>query len=108
MSAGTHRLIRDGGAVLATGADDVAEMAGAIGADAAPVARAPERPLDDLDPDSARIYDALPLRGGASVDALAEDSGIPPRSVLVALALLESAGLARADAGLWCKRRPSC
>lgn len=104
-SAGCHALLR-GGAKLVTRAADVVELAGRIGelADDEPH---PAGPLDALGPDEKRVYDALPSRGGHTVDEIAVAAGVPAHAVLGPLAVLEIAGLASAEAGCWrrCTRR---
>jgi DNA processing protein len=89
-----------------TRAADVVELAGRIGelADDEPH---PAGPLDALGPDEKRVYDALPSRGGHTVDEIAVAAGVPAHAVLGPLAVLEIAGLASAEAGCWrrCRRR---
>jgi DNA processing protein len=102
-SAGCHALLR-GGAVPVTRADDVVELAGRIGELAADEPH-PVGPLDGLGPDEKQVYDALPSRGGHTVDEIAVAAGVPAHEVLGPLAMLEIAGLASAEAGCWRRRR---
>ena len=50
------------------------------------------------------LADALPVRSGASIDALVSATGLPVRLLLGALRRLERDGLALERDGLW--RRP--
>ena len=84
-SAGCHALVRETDAVLVTDAAEVAELAGRIGEDLLPdrVGRAgPAAPGDDLDPESYRVWSAVPLRGGATIDRLASACGSRPRRLV--------------------------
>jgi DNA processing protein len=98
-SAGCHALLRNG-AELVTRADDVVEFVGHIGEFAAEQPR-PSTALDGLSDAERRVYEALPGRGAATVDEIAVSSGLAPEHVLGPLAILEMAGLARRDDGLW-------
>ncbi|WP_418277307.1 DNA-processing protein DprA [Isoptericola jiangsuensis] len=101
-SAGCHALLRDGAAVCVTGAEDVAELAGAMGDDAAAAERsAPVGPRDGLDPDERMLWDALPVRSGATTDSVAASAGLAPRRVMTLLGSFERRGLARRDGARW-------
>lgn len=52
------------------------------------------------------MYEALPGRGGATVEEVARDAALPPQQVLGPLALLELSGLAESRDGRWriCRR----
>ena len=105
-SAGCHALVRDTDAVLVTDAAEVAELAARIGDDLLPAERSrpgPVAPGDDLDPESYRVWSAVPLRGGATVDQLASASGVPARRLVGVLATLEADGLVRREGGRWRK-----
>lgn len=100
-SAGCHRLIRDGEAVLVTGAEDVRELLSPIGT--VPGSEPAVQPglLDDLDPDQARVLDALPARAAAGFDALVRASGLAAGQVSAALGMLELGGHIRRDGAGW-------
>ena len=102
-SAGCHALVR-GGAVLVTRAEEVVELAGRIGELAAEQPR-PVGPLDHLAADEKRVYDALPSRGGCTVDEIAMAAGMPTHEMLGPLAMLEIAGLVVGEAGCWKRSR---
>lgn len=105
-SAGCHALLRDGVAVLVTDADEVAELVGRIGDDAAEPRRGRSSPTDDLDPLAARVLDALPVRSGRPVDRLCATAGLDPASVQTALGRLALLGLAEREGSGWRTVRP--
>jgi len=97
-SAGCHRLIRDGEAVLVTDANQLGQLAGPIGAD----------PARDVGPGfgdafQRRAYDAIGIRG-SSVDGIAAGAGLTVREALGALGALEFAELASSEEGIWRRR----
>ena len=105
-SSGCHGLLRDGAAVCVTDAAEVAELAGRLGADAAPGRSGTSGgPQDDpragLGPDELLVLDALPARAAATVDALARTAGLPARRVVAVLGALDRRGLARRDGPRW-------
>jgi DNA processing protein len=130
QSAGCHRIIREWGATCVTRADDIIEMlsplivsdpltdaypprgpgpAATASASCAPgpaaAASAPAR--DELDPDSARVLDALPARGAAGTSTIAAEAGVDLDTVLRCLGLLAGSGfIERCDRG-WRLRKPS-
>ena len=107
-SAGCHALLRETDAVLVTDAAEVAELAARIGEDLLPDDRGRARqpaPGDDLDPESYRVWSAVPLRGGATLDRLASASGVEPRRLVGILAVLDAEGLVTKQAGRWRKTR---
>jgi DNA processing protein len=118
QSAGCHRIIREWGATCVTCAADIIEMLSPVGSpgtlapasSGAPISgsrslhRAPSR--DELDPDSARVLDALPARGGAGTSTIAVEAGVDLDTVLRCLGLLVGCGfIERCDQG-WRLRRP--
>ncbi|WP_188037766.1 DNA-processing protein DprA, partial [Actinotalea sp. JY-7885] len=114
-SAGCHRLLRDGLAVCVTDAAEVLELAGGLDAaraGAPPGGRSDARPgaardrharldLGGLDDAARRTLDALPVRQGARLDALARVAGLSGPEVAGALGALELAGLATEVTGGW-------
>lgn len=96
-----HRLVRDGEAVLVTGAADVRELLAPAGE--ALVERPPQdRLLDGLTDAERALYEALPGRGARSTDELALIAGLSLPASLSGLGTLSERGLVRAeDDGLW-------
>lgn len=99
-SVGCHRLLRDGGAMLVTRAEEVVELVGRMG-ELAPEEERPTTPLDTLTDTEQRIFDALPRRGARSADEIAFAAGIPAYQVVGPLAMLEVAGLVVHEGGRW-------
>lgn len=101
-SAGCHRLLRDGGAVCVTDAAEVRELLEAAvpdgGVDPGPSAG---HPHDGLRETERRTLDALPVRSGVPVEALARTAGLALDEVRAALGVLELAGRAVHDADRW-------
>jgi DNA processing protein len=123
LSVGCHMLLAVGKAVLVTSAEDVLTAVG-VGARPAPLRgnsvlsgplttpaepdRSTERhPTDGLDPEVAKVYEALPSRGIRTVTQLSVDSAIGPGQVMAALARLELHDLVRRQEGAWRRRRKS-
>ena len=103
-SAGCHALLRQRHVNLVTRACEVVELVGHIG-ELAPDQPHPGGPLDELSAEEKRVHDALPGRGGRTVDEIAVAAGMPLHAVLGPLAMLEVAGLASGEAGTWRRRR---
>jgi len=118
QSAGCHRIIRDWGASCVTRAADIIDLLAPLGT---PDALAPGgadrawRPdpdaghtpsRDNLDPDSARVLDALPARGGAGTSTIAVEAGVDLDTALRCLGRLAGCGfIERCDRG-WRLRGP--
>jgi DNA processing protein len=109
QSAGCHELIRDWGAVCVTSARDVMEML-EFAADR-PAGRDPGQPRepvlprDLLDPDSTRVLEAVPARGGKGPARIAIAAGVDFDTVMRCLGGLAAAGFVeRCDRG-WRLRR---
>ncbi|HEY1839903.1 MAG TPA: DNA-processing protein DprA [Mycobacterium sp.] len=98
-STGCHALLRAGAEVI-TRAEDIVELVGRIG-ELAPEQPHPATPLDGLDDEERRVYEALPGRGVATVDEIAVAAALEPARVLAPLAMLEIAGLAERHDGCW-------
>jgi DNA processing protein len=109
QSAGCHRIIRDWGATCVTRADDIIEMLSPLDAGGLPDTADPPlgtSPRDELDPDSARVLDALPARGAAGTSTIAAEAGVDLDTVLRCLGLLAGSGfIDRCDRG-WRLRKP--
>ncbi|MDT5144534.1 MAG: processing protein [Mycobacterium sp.] len=98
-STGCHALLRAGAEVV-TRAQDIVELVGRIG-ELAPEQPRPATPLDGLDDEERRVYEALPGRGGATIDEIAVAAAVEPGRILAPLAMLEVAGLAERQGGCW-------
>ena len=123
QSAGCHRIIREWGATCVTRAADIVELLSPLcvaqapapggGAEPAPApVSGPPGPdsgpsRDDLDTDSARVLDALPVRGGAGTSTIAVDAGVDLDTVLRCLGRLASYGFIERGDGGWRLRRRS-
>jgi len=109
VSAGCHRLLRDGAAVCVTDAAEVAELVGDLGEDLAPDGpddgglqrESTGAPPEGLDPREARVLEAMPLRGSAGAESIARTAGLSVGDAQVALAYLELAGLAERRGATW-------
>lgn len=124
-STGCHALLRDGAAVCVTDAAEVAELAGPYGGDAPPeedsregepapgrAARAVSRrrvpaEVEALGGRARQVWDALPARTSAGLDALARTAGLAPGELLAGLGALELHGLAAQESGRWRRVRSS-
>jgi DNA processing protein len=106
LSAGCHRIIRDWNGMLVTSGAEILEHVAPIGAflDAKPASSA-VRPRDELDPDSAKVLDALPSRGSAGTVRIAQRAGLSPAATATRLGQLATGGFVeRRDDG-WRLRR---
>ncbi len=108
LSVGCHMLLSTGLAVLVTSADDVLAVLGERDAAVAPsVQPSAEHPTDGLDPEVARVYEALPNRGVATVAQLSTESALPASQVITGLAVLELQQLVKRQEGAWRRWRKS-
>jgi len=98
-SVGCHALLRARANVV-TRTEDVIELIGRVG-ELAPDEERPVSALDGLGDTEKRVYDALPARGGRTVDEIAVSAGLPPTQVLGPLAILELSGLVVRREGRW-------
>lgn len=106
VSAGCHQEIREGRAALVTDAAEVAELFGAIGDDLAPLKQGSTKASDGLDPDTFRVWQALPTRRSTTVDALTQVAGLSVADVMGALGQLEAESLARRGPQGWMRCTP--
>lgn len=100
-SAGCHALVRSGAAVLVTDAADVVDLVGRLGDDAVHEHVSPRTDVDDLDPVTLQVLDALPVRSGRSATALSRRAGLDEATVLSCLGRLDLLGLAEREGTGW-------
>jgi DNA processing protein len=98
LSAGVHQALRERRADLVTNAADVRELLAPLGATPVPGAsgwnRGERRPIDDLDPPSRAVFEALPVgRAALPAASIAAATGIDVDTVTVVLGRLLLAGL---------------
>ncbi|WP_335981542.1 DNA-processing protein DprA [Streptomyces sp. CA2R106] len=100
MSEGVHELLR-GGAQMVTDAAEVVELVGEIGADLAPARQGPVLPRDLLRPAAARVLEAMPGRGDAAEQDLADLLGLSAADTLGRLHELRALGFVVRECGRW-------
>lgn len=107
-SAGCHRLIREGGAVCVTSADDIAELVEPIDTTRSETDHQPAlRITDAMTAEQSRTYNVLPTSRGIEAATAAVRSGLDAHTVMAALAALELAGHVEREAHGWVKKRTS-
>lgn len=106
-SAGCHEQIRAGMATLVTGAADVIDLIGDLGADACDEPRGEVRPTDVLGPEEALVHAGLPHRSWADLTQVSHVSALAPMQAMAALGRLVELGLAERRDGAWRKARQS-
>jgi DNA processing protein len=100
QAAGCHELIREGAALLVTGAKDVIEHVSLIGTGPAGPRLGPAMPRDHLDPATSAVLEAVPARGGRGPASVAVLAGVDLDTALRCLGLLAAAGFVqRSDQG---------
>lgn len=105
VSAGCHRLIREGSAVCVTSFPEIAELVGDLGTDLAPTPRGPVLPLDALSDSTRRVLDAVPSRGAAGPATIAVSAGVDLSTALSCLGGLSAAGYIERTSQGWRLRR---
>lgn len=102
-SAGCHRLVRDGVAVLVTDVAEVLELVGPL--DGGPAGEEEGRTATDgLDPVAARVLEHVPRRGALEPGELAARAGTSLAEARGALGSLELEGLVRRVGAGWAAR----
>lgn len=102
-SVGCHRMIREGEALLVTGAEEVIDEAGPLRL-SLPTERAAD-PGDELAGDQQLVYAALPAVGSRVPHELATRTALPVATVRAVLAELELSGLVGLGAEGWFRVR---
>jgi DNA processing protein len=103
MSAGCHQARRDGLAEIVTDVDEVIDLIGDLGVDAAPRRRAEPVLTDLLDPADAQVLASAPVRRASTSTDIAIAAGIPERVAVAALGRLLLQGFVRRDGEGWRK-----
>ncbi len=101
LSAGCHRLLREGGAVCVCDAAEVLELVAPIGEQLTLDPDPAPSVLDRLGPEQRRVFEALPVRKPAGLDSVARHAGLEPRAVAAVLARLAALELAEQPGGRW-------
>lgn len=91
-----HRLIREAEAVLVSNAAEVLELLAPLGR-GAPRAKSEHRVTDDFSPEQLAVFEAVPSRGGLSVEELSLRSGVPLAHCLGILDELAEQGVVEQD-----------
>lgn len=107
-SAGPHRLLQEG-AALVTDAADVMALVGRMRGDdeddhlqvGSSISRALNRKLERLEPINRRVWEALPLVATAELDSVARAAGVAHDEAGSSLLALQLAGLAQCEEGRW-------
>ena len=100
MSAGCHQLINDGIAMIASDWKDIPRLFG----DRTPQLELPltnSDRFDQLTTVQKQILDAVPIRGGATPDALVMATGVAAQLIFKELGDLEIQGFLRKDGDCW-------
>ncbi|MGB6246156.1 DNA-processing protein DprA [Gordonia sp. (in: high G+C Gram-positive bacteria)] len=98
-SVGANAMIADGDAILVADGAAALALAAPDGHDVKPPGET--RRTDGLSAEHLRVLEALPARGGLSVDEISFGSGVGVSAVLRALSALDLAGLVDGADGTW-------
>ncbi|WFE34244.1 DNA-protecting protein DprA [Micromonospora sp. WMMD975] len=94
LSVGGHQVLREKPETrLVANVAHVLEEVGRIGYDLAPLARAPQRPRDQLDDDAAQVLEAMPRRRTIDLEHIAARAGVDLRTAMRKLSMLEELAL---------------
>jgi DNA processing protein len=100
-SAGVHRLIRDGAAMLVTDAAEIAEHLGRIGEELAPQKLGGAQARDRLDPRARRVLEAVPVSDFCPAGNIATAAGVPIAETLTVLGTLWMLDFVEHLSGTW-------
>jgi DNA processing protein len=103
MSSGCHQARRDGLAEIVTDVDEVIDLVGDFGVDAAPRRSAEPLLTDFLDPSDAQVLASVPVRRAQSALDIAVTAAVSPDAAGAALGRLELQGFVRRDGDGWRK-----
>ena len=100
-SAGVHQVIRDGGAVLVTGGNEVAEVVAPLGSETVGWTPGERRLTDGLSADELAVLEAVPLRRAAGVATVAADAHVDMATAITMLGRLLCSGLVERTGDGW-------
>jgi DNA processing protein len=103
MSSGCHQARRDGLAEIVTDVDEVIDLVGDFGVDAAPRRSAEPLLADLLDPADSVVLASVPVRRAQSALDIAVTAGVPVGATAAALGRLQLQGFVRRDGDGWRK-----
>jgi DNA processing protein len=103
MSAGCHQARRDGLAEIVTDVDEVIDLVGDFGVDAAPRRSADSVLTDSLDPHDAQVFASVPVRRAMTTVDIAVAAGVPVSATAAAMGRLQLQGFVRRDGEGWRK-----
>jgi DNA processing protein len=103
MSAGCHQARRDGLAEIVTDVDEVVDLVGELGIDAAPRRSADPVLTDLLAPHDAQVLASVPVRKAMSTVDIAVAAAVPVAATGAALGRLQLQGFVRRDGERWRK-----
>jgi DNA processing protein len=106
LSAGCHRLLRDG-AVCVTDAGEVLELTAPAGQALVMELPGPWAEHDGLSAAEIRVLDAVPLTVSCELGRIARSAGLDHSAVALALGRLELRGLVACDVTGWRRVRPT-
>lgn len=101
LSLGAHQLMRESDATLVSRPEEVLELVGDLGSEAAPLPLGDVDAVDALSLDAAAVHEALPARGPVTVAELMAATGIGVGPVLRALTELAERRLVRGEGDVW-------
>lgn len=104
LSLGVHQLVRESDALLVSRPEEVRELVGDLGSEAAPLPLVDDGAIDMLSTDAAAVHEAFPARGPVTVAELMAATGIGVAPVLRALTELSGRGLVRGEGEVWARR----
>ena len=100
-SAGVHQLLRDGGAQLVTGGDEVLELVAPVGDHTTTAARGPDTLFDLLPERTGSVLETLQRRTCLGASTVASRAGIAVGDAMRELAALRAAGHAESTEEGW-------
>jgi DNA processing protein len=103
MSAGCHQARRDGLAEIVTDVDEVVDLVGDLGVDAAQRRSADPVLTDLLDPHDAQVLASVPVRKAMTTVDIAVAAAVPTSPTGAALGRLQLQGFVRRDGDGWRK-----